>query len=254
MNRYYLFDASGALMLREDGTLPLFDEPLPGILQEAHCFAEGEYVMRVQDVDADGCTRALVPHALRSTWGLLSEADYQRAGKAWELLYWSEHTRWCSVCGAPMQWHSAISRQCLTCGREVWPQLGVAIIVLVHRGEEALLVRARTFKRDFFGLVAGFVETGESLEECVAREVMEETSLTVGNIRYFGSQPWPYPLGLMVGFHADWVAGEVRFADGELTAGGFFTRDNLPRRDDGSLAIPGTESMARRLIEDWRKA
>lgn len=252
MNRFYLFDASDALLLWPDGTLPMYDDPLPPMLREGgHCFAEGEYVMRVADAASDVATAGLVPHTLRSTWGLLSDADYQRAGKAWELLYWSEQTCWCSACGAPMVWHSAISRCCRGCGREVWPQLGVAIIVLVHRGEEALLVRARTFQRDFYGLVAGFVETGESLEECVAREVMEETSLTIGNIRYFGSQPWPYPLGLMVGFHADWVDGDIRFADGELTAGGFFGRDNLPRRDDGSPAIPGTESMARRLIDDW---
>lgn len=252
MNRFYLFDASDALLLRPDGTLPMYDDPLPSeILEGAHCFADGEYVKRVVDASSDTATSSLIPHTLRSTWRMLPNTDYQRAGKAWELLYWSEQTCWCSCCAAPMEWHSAISRKCQNCGKEVWPQLGVAIIVLVHRGDEALLVRARTFRRDFFGLVAGFVETGESLEECVAREVLEETSLSIDNIRYFGSQPWPYPLGLMVGFHADWVAGDIRFADGELMAGGFFNRDNLPRRADGSLAIPGTESMARRLIDDW---
>ena len=252
MNRCYLFDASGALLLLSDGTLPVWNEPLPAPLAgHAHCFAEGEYVMRVDETMPAEFISTLTPHPLRSTWGLLSDADYQRAGKAWELLYWAEQTRWCSCCAAPMRWNTAISRICEGCGREIWPQLGVAIIVLVHRGDEALLVRARTFRRDFFGLVAGFVETGESLEECVAREVREETSLTIVNLRYFGSQSWPYPLGLMVGFHADWLSGDLQFADGELVAGGFFTRDNLPRHADGTLAIPGTESMARRLIDDW---
>ena len=151
-----------------------------------------------------------------------------------------------------MHWHTAISRRCESCGQEIWPQLNTAIIVLVHKGDEALLVKARSFRRDFFGLVAGFVETGESLEECVAREVREETSLVISNIRYFSSQPWPYPLGLMIGFHADYVSGEVTFADGELKDGGFFSRDSLPMREDGTLAIPGPESMARRLIDDWR--
>lgn len=251
MNRCYFFDDSGALLLQSDGTLPVYDNPLPpALLARAHCFAEGEYVMRVTSAD-DAFSSGLVPHALRSTWQLLSDADYRRAGKAWELLYWSEQTQWCSCCAAPMKWHSAISRICLGCGHEVWPQLGIAIIVLVHRGDEVLLVQSRNFRRNFFGLVAGFVETGESLEECVAREVMEETSLTINNICYFGSQPWPYPLGLMVGFHADWVAGDLCYADGELTAGAFFTRDNLPRHADGTLAIPGKESIARRLIDDW---
>ena len=152
-----------------------------------------------------------------------------------------------------MAWHTVISRRCTGCGQEIWPQLNTAIIVLVHRGDEALLVKAKTFRRNFFGLVAGFVETGESLEECVAREVREETSLVITNIRYFGSQPWPYPLGLMIGFHADYVSGEVTFADGELKDGRFFRKDNIPTYDDGTFAIPGPESMARRLIDDWLK-
>ena len=146
-----------------------------------------------------------------------------------------------------MAWHTDISRVCDQCGREVWPQLNIAIIVLVHRGDdETLLVKAKTFRRNFFGLVAGFVETGESLEECVAREVKEETSLDIANIRYFGSQPWPYPLGLMVGFHADYAGGDIRFADGELKEGRFFRKEEL-----ATTPIPEKLSMARMLIDDW---
>ncbi|MBR4338799.1 MAG: NAD(+) diphosphatase [Bacteroidaceae bacterium] len=215
-----------------------------------HDFSPDEAVGRV--IAEDGMSNGdLRPCGLRETSRLLPANDYQRAGKAWELLYWSEQTRFCGCCGAPMRWHTAISRVCDSCGQEVWPQLNTAIIVLVHKGDEALLVKAKTFRRDFFGLVAGFVETGESLEECVAREVREETSLLINHIRYFGSQPWPYPLGLMIGFHADYVSGKVTFADGELKDGRFFRRDSLPMHDDGSLAIPGPESMARRLIDDW---
>lgn len=123
-------------------------------------------------------------------------------------------------------------------------QLNTAIIVLVHKGEEALLVKAKSFRRDFYGLVAGFVETGESLEECVRREVHEETGLTITNIRYFGSQPWPYPMGLMVGFHADYESGDIALIDGELREAAFFRRDNLP-------TIPEKLSMARMLIDSW---
>lgn len=221
-------------------------------LSSAHAFSDVECVARMPRL-AEGLPSpvALSPFPLRETYHLLSADDYARAGKAWELLYWSEQTRFCGCCGAPMEWHSPISRCCTRCGEERWPQLNTAIIVLVHKGDEALLVKAKTFRRDFFGLVAGFVETGESLEECVVREVKEETSLTIRNVRYFGSQPWPYPLGLMVGFHADWVSGDITFADGELRDGAFFSRTRLPRHPDGSLALPGTESMARRLIEDW---
>ena len=181
---------------------------------------------------------------LRESYRLLPEPLYIQAGKASEILYFDTHHRRCGLCGASMEWHTAISKRCTACGEEIWPQLNTAIIVLIHRGEEALLVKARNFKRNFYGLVAGFVETGESLEECVQREVYEETGITVNNIRYYGSQPWPYPMGLMVGFHADYVEGDIRLIDGELTAAAFFSRDNLP-------VIPEKLSMARKLIDNW---
>ena len=130
------------------------------------------------------------------------------------------------------------------CGKEVWPQLATAVIVLIHRGDEVLLVRAKNFRRDYFGLVAGFVETGETLEEAVAREALEETGVTITNIRYFGSQPWPYPCGLMVGFNADYVSGEIHLQQSEIVKGGWFGKDNLP-------AIPEKLSIARMLLDAW---
>lgn len=181
---------------------------------------------------------------LRASYRLLPEPVYRQAGKAAEILYFDTHHRYCGLCGGEMLWHTAISKRCEVCGEEIWPQLNTAIIVLVHRGEEALLVKAKSFRRDFYGLVAGFVETGESLEECVKREVREETGLEIGGIRYFGSQPWPYPMGLMVGFNADYVSGDIILADGELCEAAFFTRDNLP-------TIPEKLSMARKLIDEW---
>jgi len=250
MRRLYLFDKEDRIVLKRvegEWMLPSSTNPT----QLLHAFSDDEAVGRTDIMSAPSDGSGLRAFGLRETSRVLPAEAYQRAGKAWELLYWSEQTQFCGRCGAPMRWHTGISRMCAACGNEVWPQLNTAIIVLVHRGDEALLVKAKTFRRDFFGLVAGFVETGESLEECVAREVKEETSLVVSNIRYFGSQPWPYPLGLMVGFHADYVSGEVTFADGELKDGRFFSRESLPMHDDGSLAIPGPESMARRLIDDW---
>lgn len=181
---------------------------------------------------------------LRESYYLVSETIYRWAGKASELLYFDRQHGYCGVCGSPMEWSSIISKRCSCCGQEIWPKLSTAIIVLVHRGDEALLVKAKSFRRNYHGLVAGFVETGESLEECVEREVREETGLRISNIRYFGSQPWPYPMGLMVGFHADYVGGEIALLDGELSEAQFFTRDNIP-------AIPGKMSMARMLIDDW---
>ncbi|MBD5265009.1 MAG: NAD(+) diphosphatase [Bacteroides sp.] len=192
---------------------------------------------------------------LRESWGLLPEADYRAAAKGAELLNWSSSTRFCSVCGAPMVRATEISKRCSNpeCGREVFPSLWPAIVVLVikespdgdHTKDEALLVHARNLRRPKVQtLVAGFVETGESLEECVAREVKEETSLEITDIRYEGSQSWPFPHQLMFGFTAKYRGGEIRFADGEISFGGFFRRDSLPE-------LPTMPSLSRRIIDRW---
>lgn len=183
---------------------------------------------------------------LRPSFYHLPNDLYLKAGKCQELLYWDHNTQFCGVCGAPMKMHTDISKRCTQCGKEVWPQLATAIIVLIHRGDEVLLVHAKNFKTDFFGLVAGFVETGETLEQAVHREVMEETGLTINNLRYFGSQPWPYPCGLMVGFNADYVEGEVHLQRSELSKGSWFRYDDLPR-------IPQRLSIARMILDDWLK-
>ena len=113
-----------------------------------------------------------------------------------------------------------------------------------HSWQRPSLVRAKNFRTDFYGLVAGFVETGETLEEAVAREALEETGVTITNIRYFASQPWPYPCGLMVGFNADYVSGEIHLQRSEIAKGGWFRRDNLP-------TIPEKLSIARMLLDAW---
>ncbi|MBR1665379.1 MAG: NAD(+) diphosphatase [Bacteroidaceae bacterium] len=187
---------------------------------------------------------------LRASFDVLDEESYALAGKAAELIYWDQNTKYCGCCGAPMKLHTEISKRCTNCGKEVWPQLATAIIVRVTRThqqkDEILLVHANNFRRPYYGLVAGFVETSESLEEAVRREVREETGLEIKDICYFGSQPWPYPCGLMVGFTATYVSGDIHLQRSELSSGGWFTRDNLP-------AIPGKSSIARRLIDDWLK-
>lgn len=181
---------------------------------------------------------------LRASYYKLSDELYKTAGKCEELLYWDRNTQYCGTCGGRMKMHTDISKCCEKCGREVWPQLATAIIVLIRKGDEVLLVHARNFRGNFYGLVAGFVETGETLEEAVEREVLEETGLRIRNIRYFGSQPWPYPCGLMVGFNAEYQSGDIHLQDSEIAAGAWFRKDNLPE-------IPEKLSIARRLIDNW---
>lgn len=181
---------------------------------------------------------------LRTSYEYLPLDVYQAAGKSYQILYWDKHSRFCPACGTRMVQHTDIMKKCPKCGHEMYPPVSTAIIVLIRRGKEVLLVRARNFRGTFYGLVAGFLEAGETLEQCVEREVMEETGLLVTNIRYFASQPWPYPSGLMVGFMADYAGGEIKLQADELTAAAFFTRDNLPE-------LPRKLSIARRLIDYW---
>lgn len=181
---------------------------------------------------------------LRQSYYKLPEALYLKAGKCAELLHWDRNTKFCGVCGGQMHFHTDISKRCEMCGKEVWPSLAPAVIVLIRRGDEILLARGRNFKSEFYGLIAGFVETGETLEEAVKREVKEETGLNIKNIRYFDSQAWPYPSGLMVGFTADYESGELHLQQEELKKAGWFQRTNLPK-------LPEKLSIARRLIDNW---
>ena len=189
--------------------------------------------------------KGLVTMGLRESWGVLPLAHYQMAGKGAELLYWDSNTKYCGVCGALMKRTSVISKQCTHCGKEVWPQVSPAIIVRIHKGDKILLVHAKNFRRsEMFGLVAGFVETGETLEDCVRREVAEEVGLEIKNIRYFGSQPWPYPCGIMIGFTADYAGGELHLQEEELSNAGWFDKEHLPQ-------IPDKMSIARKLIDNY---
>jgi NAD+ diphosphatase len=181
---------------------------------------------------------------LRQSYYKLPQALYLKAGKCAELLYWDRNTKFCGACGGHLHFHTDISKRCEICGKEVWPQLATAVIVRISRGDEILLARGRNFRSNFFGLIAGFVETGETLEQAVEREVMEETGLSIKNIRYFDSQPWPFPNGLMVGFTADYAGGEIHVQREELKKAGWFNKTNLPN-------LPEKLSIARRLIDDW---
>ncbi|WP_455590441.1 NAD(+) diphosphatase [Bacteroides sp.] len=215
----------------------------------------GVTVHEVTEIDGTECksfstahqtedTEEYVMIGLRASYDLIPLKQYQAAGKAHEILHWDRTNRFCSACGTPLVLKEPIMKKCPQCGKEVYPIISTAILVLVRKEDSILLVHARNFKGTFNSLVAGFLETGETLEECVAREVKEETGLTVKNIRYFGNQPWPYPSGLMVGFIADYAGGEISLQDEELSSGAFYTKENLPE-------LPRKLSLARRMIDWW---
>ena len=251
--KYFLF-CQGDILLTKEGNIPCGDtppielKPWEEVTVLKHSpkggAGRGLLVGSLSKPVTDRPDLQMVP--LRKSFHILPAEDYQLAGKCAELVYFHQNSKFCGVCGGEMRWQTEISKQCKECGKELWPSLATAIIVRIRRDDKILMVHAHTFRDRHYGLVAGFVETGETLEECVQREVWEETRLRVTNIRYFASQPWPYPSGLMVGFTADYLSGEIQLQKAELSDGGWFGRDNLP-------CLPDPSSIAYRLIEDWMK-
>ena len=134
------------------------------------------------------------------------------------------------------------AKECPKCGLLNYPRISPAIIVAVLKGNQILLARSRRFPGGFYSVLAGYVEPGETLEECVRREVFEEVGIEVKNIRYFGSQPWPFPDSQMIAFTAEYLSGDIKPDESEIVDAGWFLPENLPE-------IPGKISIARSLLE-----
>ena len=182
---------------------------------------------------------------LRPLFGRLPERLWTVAGRAVQILEWDRTHRYCGACATPtVGVPGERARRCPTCDLTFYPRLSPAIIVLVRRGDEALLGQGNRFPGAFYSTLAGFVEPGETLEEALVREVREEVGVEVKDLRYFGSQPWPFPHSLMIGFHATYVSGELRPDPAELVDAKWFRYDALPR-------IPPRPSIARQLIDAW---
>jgi NAD+ diphosphatase len=182
---------------------------------------------------------------IRALFGNVSDSDVLEVGRARQILDWRLGHRRCGFCTAPTEYrpeHGAL--ECPDCGRLYFPRLSPAVIVSIQRGDRILLGRAPGRPQGWFSTLAGFVEPGESLEECVAREVLEEVGIQVGRITYFGSQPWPFPDSLMVGFTASYVSGEITPQPGEIEEAGWFSVKDMPM-------VPPPYSIARDLIDDF---
>jgi NAD+ diphosphatase len=209
-----------------------------GELDGEPCFA------RALD-DADPPPEGTQVMSLRQLFGALPELEFGIAGRALGLTAWDRDHRHCGRCGAITERSTSERvRTCTRCGHGAYPRLSPAIIVLVEREGRALLARNARFPMPFHSTLAGFVEVGETLEEAVAREVGEEVGVEVGEVRYFGSQPWPFTGSLMIGFTARWTGGELAPDGTEIAEAGWYAPDALPM-------IPPKLSIARALIDDF---
>lgn len=180
---------------------------------------------------------------LRGLMNRLEPSGFKFASVASQILYWDRTTRFCGECGAKTnRSESERAKICPECGRSFYPAITPAIIVAVMNGGRMLLAHNKNFAEGVYSLIAGFVEPGESLEECVRREVMEETGIAVSNVKYFKSQSWPFPSSLMIGFTAVYEGGEIKPDGEEITSAAWFGRDDLP-------VLPGNGSLSRKMID-----
>jgi NAD+ diphosphatase len=233
--------------------LPAADGPVPKTLLPAD--APADSTIELLNTDGTACRAELylteVPPPegfefthLRAYAHAAGTGEFFLASKAYQLLYWDATHRYCGQCGEALQAmlpeHSKI---CPSCGLQIFPQIAPAIIIAVLRDGKLLLGHNARFPEGLYSLIAGFVEPGETIEECARREVYEETGVQVGKISYFGSQPWPFPHSLMIGLTGAFEAGTITPDGEEITDARWFTPDTLPN-------LPGPGSISRKII-DW---
>jgi NAD+ diphosphatase len=208
-----------------------------GTLGEQHCYA--------CEVEA-GCSapQGMQWSGLRALFGSIDDSLFALAGRAFQIVDWDRSHQFCGRCGTPTNLkNNERARECPSCGQVHYPRIAPAIMALVRRGRELLLARSPHFAPGMYSALAGFVEPGETLEQTLVREVREEVGIEVDNIRYFASQPWPFPHSLMIAFNADYAGGDIRPEPGEIEAADWFTLERLPP------VLPSKISISRRLID-----
>jgi NAD+ diphosphatase len=250
LSHWFVIQGDKILARREAGAVQI---PLVHDVSDLGLAAERAHYLGT--IDGVPCRTAEVPLAaaapagwsfdgLRSFFGAISDVFFTVAARALEVGEWDRSHRFCGSCGTPtIVKADERARECPSCGSLSYPRISPAVIMAVTRGKKILLARARRFPPGFHSVLAGFVEPGETLEQCVSREVMEETGIALKNIRYFASQPWPFPHSLMIAFTAEHAGGEIRVDTSELVEADWYSADALP-------SIPDRMTVARRLI-DW---
>jgi NAD+ diphosphatase len=240
---------------RDDKILARNSEPptLPTFSDVARMGIDGarHYLGRYQGIDCIAVRLAAdVPEpdgwqwrGLRSLFLQLPDPLLALAGRASQVVEWDRSHRYCGRCGTPtLDKPEERAKECPACGYVAYPRVSPAMMVLVTRERELLLARANRFPNAMYSALAGFVELGESIEDCIHREVREEVGVEVDQLRYFASQSWPFPHSLMIAFTAEYVSGEARPCDDEIADVQWFSLDALP-------PLPGPVSISRKLID-----
>jgi NAD+ diphosphatase len=180
---------------------------------------------------------------LRTQLGQIPEAQFQLAGRALQIVRWHFDHQFCGRCGRLTEQHKDdLAKTCHHCTLDFYPRLSPCIITLIVRDDYCLLAKHARSKQDRYSCLAGFIEVGESPEQTLEREVKEEVNIEVNNIRYFASQPWPFPGQLMLGYFADYAAGEILVDEQEIMAASWYRYDELPH-------VPPIATISRQLID-----
>lgn len=221
---------------RDLGLDPLREQYL-GALAGDHCYAA--------EVAASATAPAGMEWSgLRAVYGALDDTIFALAGRAFQIIDWDRSHQFCGRCATPtVMKEGERSRVCPSCGQLHYPRIAPAVMAMIRRGPEFLLARSPHFPPGMYSALAGFTEPGETLEQTLVREVREEVGIEVDNIRYFASQPWPFPHSLMIAFHADYAGGELSPDPSEIEAAAWFSLSRLPEK------LPSTISISRRLID-----
>jgi NAD+ diphosphatase len=249
--RWFVFQSQNVLVQRIEGRGVM----LPQGDAEALALLAPQSPLYIGDLDGVPCVASEIDEGstlpegmealgLRQLFGQVSQEEFTIAGYAVQLLYWQRSGRFCGLCGSPTEpvereW----GKRCTRCAHTSYPHVSPCVIVLIHDGDRVLLSHKPGWG-PMRSIIAGFVEPGESLEECLVREAREEVGVEVDEIRYFSSQPWPFPHQLMVGFFARYAGGEVRPDPSELDEAAFFHVDALPQ-------LPMPLSIARQMLDAW---
>ncbi|MCB1646167.1 MAG: NAD(+) diphosphatase [Pseudomonadales bacterium] len=248
---YHIIISDGEILAPEAGPFrPMTNDEIrwifPEILSE-HCLGMvGGVPLFVTEVDPEADEPE--GYEFGNLWSFLGQVDepvFYLLGKAKQITEWHHHHQFCGQCGQPTEASDFDrSRRCRPCGQFFYPRLSPSIIVLITRGEELLLARNAQARGNFYSTLAGFVEPGESLEEAVHREVMEEVGVKIRNLKYYNSQSWPFPNSLMLGFHAEYDSGDITIQEEEIAHADFFHYRDLPSR-------PAMMSISGWLIQDY---
>ncbi len=249
---WVLLQGHCVLMLADGSArLPRGEDPLPHAARLGSQIVLGrlagsDYVLAeiAEDAALDEVWEAA---DLRGLYGRIPEVEWFIAGYASQVVHWQRTSEYCPVCASPMgspgqEWR----RICTNCGHERYPIVSPAVLALVHDGDHVLLAHKPGWGKRR-SILAGFTLPGESLEECVHREVLEEAGVRVQDLSYFGSQPWPFPQQLMIGFFGRYMSGDIVIDADELAGADWYNYDALP-------ALPPPLSLSRQMIDAWARS